>query len=398
MNQVAIPLTAIVKPTKDCNLCCKYCYEGSATNQKMDRATTEATISEVIGYNEVVRRKNNLEEITTEFLWHGGEPLLMGLDFYKGVKQIQEAVLAKHQSHRVKNGIQSNLTLLTPEMWSFFRENSFILGSSLDGNRESHDSTRPYKNGKSSFEDVIRGLNLTKSDSSSTHSIGTVVVLTKERLSKVQEIYRFFKSKRINFDLGQVTILGRARENREELAVSPNEWGTAMIELFDLWFYDREEPFIEVPELVNYAVGLIKNKVTGCSFSGNCRQAYISVNPNGDVYPCGRFGSDDKFKLGNINQDSLEGIMDSDLQHHLASRNVDNIEDCKVCDYKNLCNGGCFYNAFVETGDPFQKDPFCEGYKMIYRHIEKALRVRLAEKLSELERGKELSKQDITVV
>lgn len=385
MNEMTFPLTAIVKPTKDCNLCCKYCYEGSPSSEKMSLDTAEATISKVVGYNEMVRKRNSLEEITTEFLWHGGEPLLMGMDFYKVVLQIQEKVLAKHKDHRVKNGIQSNVTLLTSETWAFFKENGFVLGSSLDGDRESHDSTRPYRNGKGSFDDVIQGLTLTRDDCSSGHSIGTIVVLTKERLSRIPEIYHFFKRENINFDLGQLTILGRARGNREELAVSPEEWGTAMIELFNLWFYDREEPFIEIPELVNYAKGLIRNKATSCSFGGNCRQAYISVNPNGDVYPCGRFGSDDKFKLGNINQNNLEDIMDSDLQHYLASRNVDNIDDCKKCDYKNLCNGGCFYNAFVETGDPFQKDPFCEGYRMIYQHIEKALKSKLVEKLKILE-------------
>ncbi|HLD72200.1 MAG TPA: radical SAM protein [Candidatus Nanoarchaeia archaeon] len=375
------PLTVIVKPTKRCNLSCKYCYEDtSRDNKSMDNSTLEKVIFEVLAYNDQAFGNGKFVQ-ETEFIWHGGEPLLMGKDFFQKIKSLQQEYLSGRTDHKVKNGVQSNLTLLTPELWTFLRDEDFVVGSSLDGSKEIHDRCRVYQNGEGSYKAVIEAIDYTRPTSRSFSPIGVLVVLTKDKLDQISELYHFFKQQRINFDFGQLSVAGKAEENRSSLEVSAEEWGKAIIELFDLWFYDTTEPSLYISELVKSAAGVLSGSISSCMFSGNCRQSYISINPNGEVYPCGRFGAEETFKLGNINAQSLAEIMQSPTQNYLLSRDIRTIEDCNGCEYKSLCNGGCFYNAYLATGDIFQKDPLCEGYKMVYKHISKRLQEQLTQLL-----------------
>ena len=140
-----------------------------------------------------------------------------------------------------------------------------------------------------------------------------------------------------------------------------------------LVFNDEQEPIIEIPVLARYAAGALTGVINYCSFNGNCRERYISINPDGDVYPCGKFSADGVFKLGNINSQSLIEIMNSETQKFLLKRNVNKMDGCPSCDYVKMCSGGCLYNGNLRNGNPFEKDILCEAYKMIYKHISERL-------------------------
>ncbi len=367
-KQKKFPISAVIKPTKACNLRCTYCYEKDKTGKKMSDSTLEKVISQVIEYNYQICRAQGYDKSLSEFIWHGGEPLLMGKEFYRKVRDLQRKYTEKYDEHIIRNGIQTNLTLLNQEYLDFLKNEGFALGSSVDGTKEMHDSTRVYKKGRGTFDDVMGSVNLIKRNNPKDN-LGVIVVLTKDKIDRLEELYFFFKSNQINFEVNYPAIVGDAVKNRDSLEVSPKEWGEAINKLFDLWFYDTTEPFIEIPLLTKYAVGAITGVISYCSFSGTCRDRYISIDPGGDIYPCGKFGSEAQFKLGNINTDSLEQVMNGEVQRHLASRSVEKIEECKECEYKKICNAGCMYNAFLSTGDALQKDPLCEAYKIIYPHI-----------------------------
>ena len=115
---------------------------------------------------------------------------------------------------------------------------------------------------------------------------------------------------------------------------------------------------------------------------GSCIGFYLAVNPNGDVYPCGRFSGEDEFKLGNINRDSIKEIKNSLPYLRLQSRSHENISGCADCEVRNLCNGGCAFSAWGQSGDYMDKDHFCESYKQIYLYIARAVR-------GELEKAKD---------
>lgn len=366
------PLSVIIKPTKSCNLQCTYCYEDKKKSTKMNNFTLERVISQVIDYNQRVCAEEKYDRTISEFIWHGGEPLLMGKEFFKKVRNLQKKYTASISNHRIRNGIQSNLTLLDQEFLDFLRSESFSLGSSLDGTEEMHNCTRVYRNGQGSFEKVMEAMGLVEDATGSKP--GTIIVLTRDKMDHLDEIYHFFKENKINFEVNYPSIAGGALKRRDSVEVTPRAWGEAICRLFDLWFYDKTEPFIEIPVLSKYAVGVLTGDAGYCSFSGTCREKYLSISPNGDVYPCGKFGPSDSFKLGNIDTDSLNQIMNCDTQIYLASRDIDNIEDCKLCDYRRICNAGCLYNAYLETGNPLQKDPLCEGYKLIFSHVKLRLK------------------------
>ena len=360
------PITAIVKPTKNCNLNCKYCYENRNCTY-MDDETLKRVISEVINYNTTICKRYAFDKTISDFIWHGGEPLLMGIPFFKKVEKLQNEYAEK--GHIVNNSIQSNLTLLTPDMWDYFKTSGFRLGSSLDGNQETNDKTRVFKNGRGSFKRIMQSIDITRKDKSTRSPIGFILVLTKDKLHEVKDIYKFFKENNISFDVNFPSIAGNAKGAKESIEVTPEEWANAMNELFSLWYYDQTEPFIDIPFLSKFSTGLLSGRINSCTFGGTCRNRYISIDPSGDVYPCGKFGPHDEFKLGNIRDQSIFEILDSEINKHLLTRSVDNIESCKECEYKNICNAGCFYNAYAMSGDPLAKDPLCNAYKILFKHM-----------------------------
>lgn len=366
------PAIAIVKPTKRCNLDCTFCYESHETSV-MDTETLEHVIKKVIAYNIKVSIENSFDLSISDFIWHGGEPLSMGIDYFKKIIELQNHYTTSYKDHVIRNEIQSNLTLLTPELWNFLKENKFKIGSSLDGNKELHDSTRRYKDGSGSFDRVMQVIHMIRNNPAATSPVGCIAVLTRDKLGKIKEMYNFFKRNKISFELNYLAIAGNAKIYRDVIEVSPEEWAKCMTELFDLWFFDRSEPFIEIPSLAKYAAGILMGKMNSCTFSGTCRNRYIAINPNGDVHPCGKFGADEGFKLGNIKTHSIDEIMESEVNKYLLKRKVNDIKECNECEFKEMCRGGCFYNAYLATGSPFEKDSMCSGYKIIFGHIKKVL-------------------------
>lgn len=377
-NLNKFPVIAIVKPTKRCNLYCSFCYESHETSV-MDIETLEHVIKKVIAYNVKVSIENSFDPSFSDFIWHGGEPLTMGIDFFKKIIELQNHYTTSYKGHVIRNEIQSNLTLLTPGLWDFLKKNEFKIGSSLDGNKELHDSTRRHKDGSGSFDRVMQVINMIRNNSAAASPVGCIAVLTRNKLGKIKEMYNFFKRNKISFELNYPAIAGNAKTNRDSIEVTPEEWAVCMVELFDLWFFDKSGPFVEIPSLAKYAAGILMGKMNSCTFSGTCRNRYIAISPNGDVHPCGKFGSGEDFKLGNIKIHSIEEITESEVNKYLLRRDVNDISECKVCEFKEMCKGGCFYNAYLATGNPFEKDSMCSGYKIIFGHIKKVLEEELCD-------------------
>src|SRR3989344_3527347 len=175
MQSLPQSLTVVAKPTHECNLGCVYCYvsltaeRGRMSTETLEKMTAQSC--EVVGPRGVV-----------DFLWHGGEPLVVGLDFYKTAVETQERVRGKT---RIKNSMQTNGTLLTEEIAQYFQEHRFSLGFSIVGPAHLHDAMRPYRSGGASLEDCLRGIKIAKA-----HKIGggAIVVVNKVTLPHVQDI------------------------------------------------------------------------------------------------------------------------------------------------------------------------------------------------------------------
>lgn len=372
-------ITAIIKPTHNCNLDCRYCYiEKSAEDGTMNTVTLENSIKKIIEYNNRIRK-------STHFIWHGGEPLLMGVDFFRKVYTL---VQKYRMELSVKNSIQSNGTLITDELIQFSMDvNDFNIGLSIDGPAKLHNTTRPYKNGKNSFDDVYRAIKRMKKFGYSK-GIGVIVTLSQYNLPYMDELYSFFKENRINFKINPIITAGKARNCFENMAITPLDYAKAMIELFDLWFYE-EEYHIYINPLAFIVGNIMTGTPIGCHFKRTCRNSFISIGPLGDVYPCGRFDGSFEFKLGNINKTNLEEIFASEVYTKLQCRVPEMIDECKQCEFMKICNAGCFHNALITTGSIMEKDNFCTGYKMIFRHINAAITNEI-NKIDQLNKSKDV--------
>lgn len=351
-------LTPIIKPTYDCNLACKYCYVGEKVERgKMSPETLGNSIKKVAIFN-----GKNKESC---FIWHGGEPLLVGLDFYRCIMEIQKEM---GKEYRFKNEIQTNGTLINEETADFFKEYNFSLGLSLDGPQELNDKTRLYKkdrNGsKGTFTDVLTSIHLLKQK---RINVGIIVVLNRHNINNMPLVYQFLKTNKLNARFNPLLKFGRAVENYEDLVISPDEYKKAKLKLFDIWAND------EAPVHLDCFEGMIRNILkdghsSECTFSDSCQKDFISIGPQGDVYACDELSSAEEFRYGNINENSLEEILLNPTRQELLKRK-ENIEECKSCEYQKLCYGGCMSHAYAFTGSIMSRDPYCSAYKDLFERI-----------------------------
>lgn len=359
------PLTVIAKTTKDCNLECKYCLtEENSDSGNMNLETLENMLIKVSSQNSKFGK--------TTIIWHGGEPLIMGLDFYKEAVKIQKSV----KNHSFTNDLQTN-GLRLEEYIDFFKKEKFNLGFSLDGPAHIQNYTRPQKGGAPSFDKTFEMIKEAKK-----HKIGSgaIFLLNSVTNNHLEEIYNFFKENKIHHQVNPQIPSGRAKINTD-LAMSPTNMGKALVKYFDMWFNDYSEPVIDVDPFskIIYNLSMDRNKKLklnypyGCNFSNDCANTFIGISPKGNVYPCGRLSGNEEFFMGNINKNNMNTIMYSQARLKMMDRNNDILQECNPCDYKTICNSGCPDNAYLFHGDIMQKDGLCATNKIIFSHIEKVL-------------------------
>ena len=354
------PLTVIIEPTYNCNLECKYCYvhQNAEKSIRMGEGTLENAITKFAFFN----GKN--EE--TRFLWHGGEPLFVGLGFYKEVVQIQGKL--ERKGYKFDNSMQTNGTLINEETAEFFKKYNFSIGLSIDGPKELNNKTRVYKKNKNAdrgtFDDILNAIHLLREKG---NDVGVIITLNKHNINELPLIYRFLKQEKLSAKFNSLLKSGSAIKNYEELAVSPNGHKKAKLEVLDMWINDEDPIHLTDFELMARNV-LNKGKGCECYFSDSCQKSFISVGPDGDIYPCGEFNGNEKFRYGNINQDSIEKILLSPIRQQLLKR-AKNIKQCTGCEYQELCNGGCMSNAHAFSGNVANKDPYCSVYKTLFGYF-----------------------------
>lgn len=354
-------LTVIAKPTHDCNLQCKYCYiDRAAENGRMGDELLALTIERVSDFVD-----------KSHWIWHGGEPLLMGLDFYSLVRDIQD--FYEKRDKEFSNSIQTNATLITENFVEFVRRTrDFHPSTSVDGPEDVHNRTRVYSDGRGSFSDVMKGLRLMKGRKKGG---GVICIVNAQNIEDAEGLYRFFKSERMHVKFNPLIKSGRAKEDTGNLWITPKQYGRFLLDLWEIYNEDvikegyvtiEIEPFIEV-------IGNIESrKPFGCNYSSSCRDDFISIGPQGDIYPCGRFDGIVEFWIGNVRTHSIEEATNSDVNTCLKGRGLESVASCDSCGFGNVCNSGCMHNAYLD-GDVLGKDPYCVSYKMLFLRMTQVL-------------------------
>ncbi len=358
-----------------CNLDCHYCYY---LDKALQYGGKQAVMSEELleEYTKQYIEANDIEDIT--FCWHGGEPLLLGVDYYRKAIEFQKKYAG---NKRIHNTLQTN-GLLVNEAWcNFFAENNFLIGISIDGPKDIHDSFRLTKSQQPTFDKVIAAIDMLKGKGV---EFNTLSVVNSKCEGRGAEIYNFFKSlgSRYMQFLPAVEHVVHREGHHRPLIVSPEsegaqiaEWSVSALgygkflnDIFDQWVIsDVGSYFVQMFDATLANTCGVTPGV--CSMCETCGDALV-VEHNGDVYSCDHFVYPE-YKLGNIAETHLVDIYNSKarIDFGLAKRNS-LANECLKCRYYGVCRGECPKHRFDTGRDGYRKSTLCEGLKLFFKHTE----------------------------
>ena len=375
-NPFAKPLYVMLKPAgAHCNLACKYCYY-------LEKNKLYPTAQRHLMSDEMLEQftREYIEAQTMSqvlFTWHGGEPLLRSIDFYRKALSLQQKYAG---GRRIDNVIQTNGTLLTDEWCEFFAQNHWLVGISIDGPQPDHDHYRLTAAGKPSWKKVIQGIKLLKK-----HGVewNAMAVVNAYNVNHPLEFYRFFKENGCQF-LQFTPIVERLTRHEDgrtlasladkdeislsEASVAPEQWGYFLCAIFDEWVRkDVGKIFVEIFDctLANW-MGISPGI---CAYSKECGHAGV-MEHNGDVYSCDHFVFPE-YKLGNIRDHSLIDMLYGEQQQEFSRLKHSSLpRQCKECDMEFACHGECPKNRFMKDkyGDS-GLNYLCPGYYHYYQHV-----------------------------
>ena len=382
----------MVKPAGSrCNLDCKYCYFLSKERMYPEsRFAMDDKLLEL--YIKQYMESQQYPEVN--FSWQGGEPTLMGLDFFEKAVRFQQKYA--RPGTRILNTIQTNGTLLDKKWCSFFKKYGFLVGLSIDGPEEVHDAYRIGKNGKGSFSRVIKGWQLLK-DMGVQYNILCCVHAASQ--DKPLEVYNFFKDELEAQFIQFIPIVERVTPDTLNIAdsgwkepgdkkrvlytqsgdmvtcrsVTPKDYGKFLISIFDKWVRnDVGETFVQIFDV---ALGAWFGKPGGlCIFSPTCGNA-MALEHSGDLFSCDHF-VEPGYRLGNIKKKGMAELAFSKEQIEFGEHKLKSLtEFCRKCNVRFACHGGCPKNRFKKApdGEP-GLNYLCLAYKTFFNHIDRPMK------------------------
>jgi len=353
---------AIVMPNKVCNLACKYCYVLHKNTERMSLALAERVVDELLTYNDPAS--------ATRLIWHGGEPMLAGIDFYRHICQY---IHANYPSNLVEHYIQTNGTLLKADWVDFFLAEDFRVGVSLDGWKEMHDACRKTRGQRGTFDIIFRNIMQARERGL---IVGVLSVITRQMLGHEEELFDFFYRNKLDFGFHPITCL--TPEMEDELSITWQEFADVTMKLFKLGLYQPEPRVTSVTPTMHYVMALMMGCPSGfCVLSENCASEYISVEPTGRVHVCDRFAGNPDLAFGNIAVESLHDILDSPVRREFLKRWEIVQEKCGDCQWSAICYGGCPHEAYAKKGTIFEPDANCEAYKTIFHQVSETISIEL---------------------
>lgn len=375
-----------------CNLDCGYCFylekEGYYPPRQSRRMSDEVLEAYVQRYIAAEAAGE------VEFTWQGGEPTLMGLDFFERAVALQK----RHAGGKtIRNTLQTNGTLLDEDWAAFLAREQFLIGLSLDGPRELHDAARPDKKGHGSFHAVMAGLRLLV-----RHGVefNVLVTVSAANVRHGREVYRFLKDEGVRFiqfnpvverepgPAGEAVVqlhfakppaLSLSRSGGREPgsrvtahSVGAEAYGDFLIEVFDDWVA-RDIGSVHVMNFEWALAAWCQLPASTCIFSERCGRAAI-VEHDGSLYSCDHFMYPE-YRLGNLREQDPAALLALPQQQAFGAAKAETLpRQCRECSYRFACHGECPKNRFMATADG---EPglnyLCAGYLKYFRHITPAM-------------------------
>ena len=377
INPFARPLYVMTKPAgAHCNLACDYCYylEKQKLYQNGDKHIMSDQLTEVF-IREYIQSQFGNE---VNFTWHGGEPMIRPLSYYKKVVRWQRRYT---EGKAILNCLQTNGTLLTPEWCHFLHDEGWLVGISIDGPQDMHDAYRMKRNGGPTWEKVMQGIEMLDRYEVEWNAMAVVNDITAAR---PLDFYRFFRDEIECRYLQFTPVVERIRRHEDgrhlahvmdgdeyavaPFSVTPEAWGSFLCTMFDEWYNnDVGEMFVQTFEatLANWA-GMTPGV---CSLSDWCGHAAV-MEHNGDIYCCDHFVFPEYY-LGNIRNRGILDMLNSERQMAFADMKTKGLPtQCRQCRWQFACHGECPRNRFARTkdGEP-GLNYLCEGYRRYFEHV-----------------------------
>lgn len=373
------PINLLIKPASgSCNIRCEYCFYKDETQKRaqasygmMSIETLEALVEKAVTFAASDLPPGASRPNSCVIAFQGGEPTLAGLDFYKKLMELQK----KYASPKVviSNAIQTNGWVIDREWAEFFAKNHFLVGLSLDGNRETHDAFRHSVEGKGTFQRVMEAA---KYLNEAGAEFNLLTVVNRRTARHIQSIYNFFKEQGFYWQqyIPCLEPLGEPLGDRP-FSLTPKAYGDFLKTLFDLWYQDMVKAYgsgngkssvqpISIRQFDNYVGMLAGIPPEQCGMSGACGYQNV-VEADGSVYPCD-FYVLDPYSLGNLSpgRDSFEEIYQRRREMGFLENSHSKDPECKVCRWFPLCRGGCKRHREPDL----IKNYFCSSYKAFFTH------------------------------
>ena len=349
----------LIKPASGlCNMRCKYCFYADVTDNRevksyglMSAETQQTLIQKALSYADGY----------CNFAFQGGEPTLAGLDFFRRQVQLQKQYNVN--SVIVTNSIQTNGLAIDEEWAKFLADNHFLVGLSLDGPKEIHDSLRPDAAQNGTFDrimETVKLFNRYKVD------YNILTVISKPVAQNAKQVYSFFRS--CNFKYLQfIECLDPFDAQARDYSLTAKDYENFLKVTFDEYYRDFQRGnYISVRTFDNYIMMLMGKRPESCGMSGVCT-AYNLVEANGNVYPCD-FYVLDKYLLGNLHTHTFEDFASSDVAKNFVKESLHVDSACRRCKWYKLCRGGCkrCREPFVNGRPGLNR--FCEAYKGFFKY------------------------------
>lgn len=348
----------LIKPASaDCNLRCDYCFY-SSRSQLYPETSTHRMTDEVL--TRMIASFMATDQPQHAFGWQGGEPTLMGVDFFRRVTELQQKF--GRPGSVVVNGLQTNATLITDELASHLAKYHFLVGVSLDGTAELHDRFRTGVGRVGSHAAVLQGIGILK-----RHQVefNALTLVNSANVGHGREVYQYLCDLGIYYH--QYIPCVEFDRNGQVLpySISGRQWGEFLGAVFDQWIAsDTRKVSVRIFDAILNL--MVAGEYQLCHMGGHCSQ-YFVVEHNGDVYPCDFFVDAEK-KLGNIMENSWGQLLASEKYLTFGGQKAGWNSHCNECHYLLYCSGDCLKHRFYGGENPAQLSWLCEGWQSFFEH------------------------------
>jgi uncharacterized protein len=350
------PFTLLIKPTgSDCNLDCKYCFykhrapEIGRGRQRMSDEVLEKLVKDYM----------ELRFPVAGFAWQGGEPTLMGLDFYRKAVELQKKYGSPGQ--QVSNSLQTNAILLNDDWCRFLHDYKFLVGISVDGPKELHDYYRKDFSGAGTFDKVIKAI-----DKCKEHKVefNALILLNNKNAEHPDQLFDFLIEHGIKYlQFIPCVEFDSATGDIADFSITPRQYGEFMCRIFDRW-YDYGPQNLSIRDFDSILSHCVTGRHTICTFSKLCSQ-YIVVEHSGDCFPCDFF-VEPKWRLGSIFDTPIDKLAGGAKKRDFARAKHNLCNKCLLCRHLDVCRGGCMKDKSVGGKSLGGETCFCESYKQFF--------------------------------